>query len=212
MNATVEKKKIHTMLWRMIGGAVFGAAMTGLFLLILQPRMDIDDPSQMIAIIAGISYLLIGLSVGIGLVAPNAGSRFLNVEDADELREERPKLRSGAIACALIGTFLLVLALAPDGSLMTRAVAFWFAAACLVGVVIASFMSRKTDELTRQITLEASAGTLHVALVVLAAWAALAEFGYAPLLSPLGLIAGLAVLELIAILAVSAKKGLMTPR
>jgi len=212
MNATVDKKKIHTMLWRMIAGAVFGAAMTAVFLLIFQPRMDPGDPSHMIAIIAGISYLLIGLSVGIGLVAPNAGSRFLNVEDADELREERPKLRSGAIACALIGIFLLVLALGPDGGLLSRAVTFWFAAACLAGVIIASFMSRKTDELTRQITLEASAGTLHIALVVLAGWAALAELGYAPLLSPLGLVAGFAMLELIAIFAVSATKGLMTPR
>ena len=213
MTAATDNKKLRTMFWRMAGGAVVGAAMSALFLILLKPQLSADDPATTIAIVAGISYALIGLSVAIGLVAPKAGSRFLNVEDADELREERPKLRTGALVCVLIGAFLLILALGGDDGRMSREVALWTAAACLGGIVIVTLLSAKnTDELTRQITLEASAATLHIALVGLAVWAMLAELGYAPWLSPLGLIAGFAMLELVAIFVVSASKGLMTPR
>jgi hypothetical protein len=201
------------MFWRMFAGAIVGAGATALFLALVEPRMDLDDPANMLAIVAGISYAVIGLAVGLGLIVPRAGARFLNVEDADELREERVKLRTGAIACFLIGLFLLVLALAADKAYLTRDVALFTAAACLAGVAIASlFSGRRSDELTRQITLEASAATFHIALFVLGGWAALAHLGYAGWVSPLALISGLALLELVAIMVVSARKGLMTPR
>ena len=39
-------------------------------------------------------YLLMALVVGAGVLSPALGARFLNVEDAQELREERAKLQS----------------------------------------------------------------------------------------------------------------------
>ena len=85
--------------------------------------------------------------------------------------------------------------------------------ACIAGIVVLTLISgKKTDELTRQISLEASAATLHIALVVLGAWAVLAELGYAQWVSPLALISGLALLELVALLVVCTRRGLMMPR
>ena len=207
MNAIASKQKIRTMIWRMVAGGVVGAAATVAFLFAVEPRIDLNSPSSALAIIAGLSYALIGLSVGFGLIAPNAGARFLNVEDPDELREEGPKLRIGAVCCFLIGAFLLLLALG-GGSAMTMT-----AGACLVGLIVLTLLaSRRNDELTRQISLEASAATLHIALVGIGAWALLNQLGLTGAIDSLGLIAALAFLELVAIFVVSARRGLMIPR
>ena len=98
MSVTAEKDKMRVMLWRMLGGAVFGAAGTGLFLAFVgEPHMDLKDPGVMIAIVSGLTYVLIGLIVALGLASPKAGAKFLNVEDAEEIREEGPKLWLSAL-------------------------------------------------------------------------------------------------------------------
>ena len=214
MNAKVEKNSTRTMLGRLLAGAVVGAGATALFLaLVGEPHMDLDDPAVMLAIVTGLIYALIGLMVALGLAAPRTGARFLNVEDADELREEGPKLRVGAVVCILAGVFLLVLAMADGGALIGREAALVIAGACLALIVLLTLVSRKRyDELTRQISLESSALTLHSSLVLLGGWAALAHLGYVEWLDPLALISALALLELIAIMVVSTRKGLMRPR
>ena len=213
MNATAQRNKVRVMLWRMFAGALVGGAGTGLFLAFVGgPHMDLDDPGIMLAIVAGVSYVLIGLIVALGLVAPRTGAKLLNVEDEEEIREEGPKLRSSVGACVLIGLFLLVLAMSGDGpgNILDRQTALILAAACCAGVLIVGRMSaKKNDELTRQISLEASALTLYVVLGLMAVWAALAQLGYAEWISPLTLISGLALLQLLAIFAVSARKGLL---
>ena len=178
MSVTAEKDKMRVMLWRMLGGAVFGAAGTGLFLAFVgEPHMDLKDPGVMIAIVSGLTYVLIGLIVALGLASPKAGAKFLNVEDAEEIREEGPKLWLSALCCLLIGGFLLALAMA--GGLIRVELALVIAGACLAGVLIVGTISaKKYDELTRQISLEASAWSFYVILLVGGAWAALAHLGY----------------------------------
>ena len=106
MSVTAEKDKVRLMLWRMVCGAIVGAVGTGLFLVFVgEPNMDLEDPGIMLAIVSGLSYVLIGLIVGVGLASPKAGAKFLNVEDADEIREESPKLWTSAVCCVLIGVF-----------------------------------------------------------------------------------------------------------
>ena len=209
MNATAEKDKLRVMLWRMLGGGVVGAAGTGFFLAFVgEPHMDLDDPGIMLAIVSGVSYLLIGLIVAVGLASPQAGAKFLNVEDADEIREEGPKLWTSVLCCILIGSFLLVLAM--SGGLIERGIALVVAAACLAGILIIGGMSaKKYDELTRQISLEASAGAFYTTLLLIGGWAALAHLGYVAWLSPLAFISALALLLIIAIFIVSARKGLL---
>lgn len=209
--AAVKTRMTKRDLLKMLGGAIFGAAGTGLFLALLDDRIDFDDTGTMIAVVAGMSYFLMGLLVGFGALAPNTGARFLNVEDADEIREERPKLAPSAIACALIGLFLLTLVVA-DG-FGNRGLGLVIAGAALVGVVAISVRTRRLgDELMRQVGYESAALTLHLALVVLAAWAALAHLGYAPWVDPLALISGAALLYLLVVFAVAGRKGLMRSR
>ena len=168
----------------------------------------------MVAVVSGLSYFLMGLLVGFGAVAPSTGARILNVEDADEIREERRKLVPSAIACMLIGVFLLTLALAPGLAIPAAPeAALVICAACVVGAVLIALGTRgHRDELVRQVSLEASASTLHVGLVFLAVWGALAHLGYAGWIDPLGLIAGASLVYLVAVFAISSQKGLMRPR
>jgi len=208
-NAAGANRQFFT---KMLGGAVFGGGCTALFLyLVGDQRLDFTDAASMVTVVAGLSYLLIGVLVGLGVLAPATGARFLNVQDADEIVEERPKLVPSAIACVLIGIFLLSLQFAP--SLGGGNAALVVAGACLAGVVAITLMaSARGDEMVRQIGVEASSFTLHAGLVIMAVWAALAHLGYAPWVDPLGLISGAALLHLFAIFAISGQKGLMRPR
>ncbi len=210
MNAAVQKKTMWTSIGRMFAGALVGGIATFLFLEFVGDRfMDLDNGAVMLTVMAGLVYALIGLSVAFGLLAPRAGARFLNVEDADELREEGPKLKIAAAASVLMGAFLLVLGLSSSGSL-GRELALILLALCLVGSIVLRFIGRnRTDELTRQISLESSALTLQLALLAAAAWAALAQLDYVEWISPLGLLSGLALLQLFAVFVISARKGLL---
>jgi cytochrome bd-type quinol oxidase subunit 2 len=214
MTAATKKSVIVKQGLRMLAGAVCGAVGVIAFMEAGgKASLDSDDPGVIVAIITGLSYALMGLAVGLGALAPRQGAVFLNVEDEEEIREQRQSLLPSAASCILIGVFLLILALAPvggGGELTLWAAA---AAACLVAMVaIALSMRKRTDELMRQISLESSALTLYVALTVLSVWGMLAHLGLAPWLTPLTLIAGLAALQLVLIFWVVQRKGLMAVR
>jgi hypothetical protein len=200
--------------FKLLAGAVAGAASAIAFMeLVGKSRLESDDPGVILALIAGLSYAVMGLFVGLGAIAPRQGALFLNVEDADEIREQRASLAPSSIACILIGAFLLVLALAPVEQEVDRT--FWAvaAAACLLGVAAVSLATLgRADELMRQVSLESSALTLHLALAALSVWALLAHLGFVAWMTPLALIAGLALLYLGAIFWRAGKKGMMTPR
>ena len=209
MSVMAEKDKVRVMLLRMAAGAIVGAAGTGLFLVFVgEPNLDLDDPGVMLAIVSGLSYVLIGLIVGLGLASPRAGAKFLNVEDADEIREERPKLWISALCCILIGAFLLVLAMA--GALIDGQTALILAAACFAAsLLIGGLSAKRYDELTRQLSLEASAWTFYAILLLAGGWAALAHLGYVGWISPLAFVAAIPLLLLVTIFVIAGKRGLL---
>jgi hypothetical protein len=199
---------------RLLGGMVFGGLAAGLFMTLAAKHIDLDDGATMVAVVAGLSYALMGVAVAFGSASPKAGARFLNVEDAEEIREQRRNLGASAAGCVLIGLFLLVLALRPAlvPALGREAVAL-VAVALLVATLVVGFATkRRSDELMRQVSLESSTLTLQVATILLAGWAALAHVDLVRWVSPLGAIAGLAVLQLVAIFWISGKKGLLKTR
>ena len=202
---------------QMLAGAVTGAAVTAGVLYLLDGRgLDPLDAGQMLAIIAGIVYGLVGIIVGIGALYPDKAWKLLNVQDAQELRDERRRLGPSAIALVLIGTFFLSLASArgsgTDGLIGNQA-AIVIALASLLGIVALSLWANdRNDEFTRLISIEASAMTLQVALVLLGGWAALAHLGFVDWIGPLALIAAFAMLQLVIIFAICGKRGLLVPR
>ncbi len=212
MNAATNNGRMRTALMRMLAGAIFGAAAMSLFLFFVpKSSWDVDDPSIMIATVAGASYLLIGLSVAIGLIAPGAGARFLNVEDPDEIREERPKLKSATLVFVLTGIFLLVLAFSKAGAgLLDPRASAAVAIFCLVGILAAGWISsKKSDELTKQMGQEASSISLQLVMLVIAGWAVFAQVGEARPIEPLTLLASLALLQLFVTFVVIGRRGLL---
>ncbi|MCL6740771.1 hypothetical protein LZ518_06445 [Sphingomonas sp. RB56-2] len=215
MSGVAEKNKMRVLIGQMFGGAIVGAIAVSAFIAFVgKPHMDLKDPAIMVTIVAGVSYVLIGLIVAAGLASPKAGAHFLNVEDAEEIREESPKLIPAAVVFVLTGIFLLLLATYRTGAApMGRGMVLTAAAVCFGGVVIAGWISSKRiDELTRQLGLETAAVTFQVTMLFLCIWGTLAHLDYVAWLSPLALLSSVALLQLLASFVIIARKGMLMPR
>ena len=214
MSASVQKRPMRKMMLQMLVGAVVGAATTLLFLnFVVEPYIDLDMPENLIAIATGVIYALVGLSILIGMAVPRAGASYLNVEDADELREEGGKLWPASLVMVLTGAFLMILPLSGETALMSRQTGLMAALLCLAGIAIGGWVSAKRyDELMRRLGLEAASLTLQLGLLAIGVWAALAHLGYTAWASPLVLISGFALLQLFVSFVVVGRHGLLKPR
>lgn len=216
MTSVIKKKTTQKLILQTLTGAAFGAAGTFLFLRFGGEVADFEDPARLAAGATGIIYVLMGLFVGIGALAPGAGAKFLNVEDADEILAERKSIGPGAIGALLIGLLLMALALTPGGGqpgALSPDAALAIAAACLAGLVAVGWWVRgKVDELNRQLGIDSSAIAMNASLLLFGGWAALAHAGSVEWISPLGLLAGFALIELAAIFWVVGKRGMLVPR
>jgi hypothetical protein len=197
----------------LIGGVAGYAAAAAALHFIDSPAVGGLDSSATAAALVAVVYALIGVGVTFGAVSPRIGARFLNVEDADELREQKKVLTLSGVAMALWGVSLLALALAaPDGPL-SRGVAL---AIGLGGLVVGCWLSlvvyRACDELMRAINLEAGAVTYGLVLMVAGGWAMLAHLGYTPAPQPLDLLSLFYTLVLVASFIVIGRRGMLMPR
>ena len=215
--ASAGAPKTRKMLLQMGVGAIAGAGVTfGLLTMIGKSGFDHDDPSRVVALITGLVFALTGLAVGLGVLAPRGGAHLLNVEDAEELREQRGPLWRGAVVMLLIGAIMLALALVRvEGSqgVLSPGVAAGIAAVSFAVVAVLSFAARHDhDELMRSVSREAMTVAMYAATVVLGVWGAAAHLGYAEWITPLGAVSTLLLLQLGAIIVVSAQRGLFRPR
>ncbi len=216
MNQVMDGPKTRKLILQLVTGAVVGAAVTYFFLQNASSAADLEDPARLTAVAAGIIYILMGAIVAIGAIAPGAGAKFLNVEDAAEIVEERGKLAPSAIVCILLGAMLIALALTPSGDLpgaLSRDAAAWVAAGCFAALVVASLWMRgKIDEFNRSLGTESAALALYLSSLLFGGWGALAHLGYVEWIAPLGLLAGFALLQLAAMFWVVGRRGLLMPR
>jgi hypothetical protein len=199
-----------------VGALVGGAVTYALLESVGRSGLDMDDPSRLLALVAGIIFALMGIIVGLGVIAPGPGAHLLNVEDADELREQRRPLWHGSVAMVLIGSAMLALALAAVGGgvgIISRGAAGTVLGICLVGVAAVSFVGRNdNDEFMRAVGTEASALATYATLFLFGIWAALAHLGGVDWIEPLGFLATLLLLQLAALMWVSTRRGLLRPR
>jgi len=196
-------------------GAIVGAAATGLFLFLADGKLgNFADLSVALPVAAGLSYGLIGLFVALGVAAPRAGAALLNVEDEAEVREQRPMLSSGALACILLGLFMIELAVAPAlaaslGPVTTGLIA---GATLLALIVIWMRESSRMDELNKQLSLEATALGFNIACLLLGGLGILAALGRTIAIEPVTALAAIALVQLVAIFWVAGRRGLLAPR
>ena len=198
-------------------GAIAGAGVTFLILTMVKGSgFAMDDLSRLTALAIGIIFALMGLFVGIGVAMPGPGSRVLNVEDEEELREQRTPLWRSAVAVLLIGAMMLALALAGAGDwpgVVSPQSAAMVVGVSVIGISILSYVGRNdNDELMRSIAQEGSAWGMYASLAIFIVWGSMAHLGYAPWITPLGMVSALLAIMLAAIFIVCGVRGVLKPR
>lgn len=160
---------------QMVFGAISGAAGMSAVLWLLDGR-DLPDPSPSAIVAAGVAviYILMGLLVGLGAIFPAVGAKLLNVQDRDDLMDQRAMLVGSAIGCCLIGAAMLLLVFATIGTAPIAApTAFWLLAGTFVVTSVITVRQWPLyDELMRAVVQESAALFGYGVFAILALWAA----------------------------------------
>ena len=205
-----------------VGGAAgAGGMLAGLKLVEGQGGVD-WTASSIILFGVGLVYALMGVFVGIGTLAPRLfGQRLLNVADVEEIVEERANMGASAVSCLVLGAALMLFAQAtatatdPSGAAgpASPAAAFWILMAVLAGFMAVSlWMWKNFDELWRQLTVEISAITGNVLMVIALVWGGAAAAGLAAGPRPLDLVSLVFGTMLLACFVAVGRRGMMAPR
>lgn len=197
----------------LVGGVMGFAASTAVLYFVDSDAIGGLDKSATIAALIGAFYMVIGLGIGLGVARPDVGARFLNVEDADELREQRKVLSYSGVAMALWGVSLIALALAaPDGPVPQGVALAVGAGGLVIGCVLSLVVYRTCDELMQAVNLEAGALSYGLVLLVAGTWAILAHLGYSAAPAPLDLLCLFYVLVLLASFIAVGRRGMLAIR
>jgi O-antigen/teichoic acid export membrane protein len=206
--------------WKWVAGmALGGAAAGGLAGFLFADRIDAmlggpePDPSRLVAFMVALVYGATALLVLAGLVNPRIGARFLNVEDADELIEQRRQLVLSALSMLSIAGILLALAFAAPAGPLPREAAL---GAAMLGFVVLAALSARVrgmlDELMRAVSQEATVWGFHLLAVGGGVWSVAAHLGYAPAPQPLDFITAAAAALLVGAFIAVGKRGMLAPR
>lgn len=161
----------------------------------------------------GAIYMLMGLMVGLGTLMPGAGARLLNVEDGDELIEQRSSLLGSSFVNVLIGAMMIVLANSGEGGLVSPILAL---GTVVVTIVIAIGITWRSwdqyDELMRQVSWEGSAIGFGLVMITVLVWGSLTINGLAPAFDPQIIIALVMGMMLLGAFIASGLRGMLKPR
>lgn len=197
----------------LIGGVAGFLASAGMMHFIDSSAVGGLSASATIAAVVGALYCVIAVGILFGTANPALGARFLNVEDADELREQRRVLLWSGTGVLLWGVSLLALALAaPDGPLPQMVALALGAGGLVLGMVFSVMVYRACDELMLAVNLEAGALTYGLVLMVVGGWAMVAQLGLVVAPAPLDLLSMFYVLVLAASFIAVGRRGMLTVR
>lgn len=180
-----------------LAGAVFGAGTVALMMWLAgDGLLEAMGPSRVILAGVGLIYLLVTMMIGFGLAAPRAGAKLLNVDDAEELVDDRPKLLGSALYMGLAGLTLILISLAQAPGFANGPIVPGIAVAALAILLIASILSfrwlRVYDEFDRQLGIEGGSWAFLIACAILLPWGMLDALGWAVPLSSIDVISVLA--------------------
>ena len=211
--AAKSKSQKKTLL-AMALGASAGFAATFVFLNLLGtdalPEIGL---SRELAGLVAIVYLLIGLLMGFGLMSPKQGAKVLNVEDADEIEEERAQLLPSTLAMLLSGAALMVLALAqPVGPIAMGVALAVYVLAMVLSVYLSLAAQKRQDELMREVGKECAVAAYYLMFAIGGSWAVLAHLDYVAAPAPLDWLTMFWGVTLLAAFVVTARRGMMAMR
>jgi hypothetical protein len=207
----MKMNKTRKLVFQLVSGGIVGglAGYFG-FGVLAAANMAAD---QIIVSGVGLIYALMGLIIGFGLLAPKLGSSILNVEDADEIRDQRRILTGSSVCMIALGAALMALPLSGPGGAISPPVGFGgllAALAILIGISIRDW--KYYDEMLLELSKDAGNLAFCGINSVILVWASAAWVGLAVAPTPLALVALVSGGFLLAIFAASARKGLIRPR
>ena len=214
LEAADKKRKLKKTVFALAIGALMGFFGASATMRILDTeRFAGGGISVEIASLVGLIYLFIGLLVGLGALNPKAGAKVLNVEDEDELREQRQQLLCSSLGMALGGIALIVVAHAGTAGSIDPAIALGVYVFCSVIAILVSLKSRKySDELMRAVSMETSSLSFYLVALIGGTWALLAHLGFTTAPQPLEWLTMFWALMLLATFIVIGKRGMLTMR
>lgn len=196
-----------------LGGVIGFAAASATMRFVDSETVDGLGASALVAVMVALFYTVTGVAVGLGAASPRLGARFLNVEDADEVREQKRVLIYSGVAMALWGIGLFALALAAPVGPVPQAMALALGVGgLLVGGVLSVVAYRACDELMRMAHLEAAAITYGLVVLVVGLWSMFAHVGQVAAPAPLDLLTLFYVLVLAASFVAVGRRGMLVIR
>ncbi len=213
LTAMDNRKSRKVWMSLVLGGVAGFAVALGVTQLFESEVLGQFSESRVIAALVGSLLLLCGLFVGIGVINPSIGAKFLNVEDADELREQQVLLRYSTLGVLALGIMMFCLALAaPAGPLSPI-----FVLVIAVFLVALTFFTSKrqlaaSDELMRSVSQETASSAFYGMFVVGGGWAMLTHLGYIKGPQALDWVTMFVAATLISTFWVCGRRGLLTPR
>ncbi len=205
--------------WRKVAistavGAVLGVlGMVALAPLLESGLLGSAGNSELLAATVGLVYLVMALCIAVGVASPGLGARFLNMEDADELRDQRRLLAYAVSSMIAMGGALIVLALAGPGGVVPQPTGLVAAVALFATCGPLTFLQwRHMDELMRNVSNEAGNLAFHLLLIAGGGWAMLAHLGVARGPAPLDWLTMFFGLVLLASFIAIARRGMLAPR
>ena len=208
------RRKTRKTVLSLAGGGILGfVGASAMMALIETGQLGDPDGSTVAALAVALVYGLTGLIVIAGLVSPSAGARFLNVEDAEELIEQKPALVASGWGMVVMGLVLAVIALGGDGGVIEPVTALVLAVILMaVGTALSLRSLRHSDELMRAVTVEATQVSYYLMLLVVGGWAAVAHFGLVAGPSMLDLLTAFWAFMLVATFWVAGRRGMLKQR
>ena len=207
------RKRSKSVVSLVSGGAVGFVGASALMVVIENGWLGEVGPSAVFALLVALVYAIIGLIVAVGTGSPTLGARVLNVEDADELREERPSLLTSAGGMLALAAVLAVLALSGEAGLFPLGWATALAGVMLaIGLYLSGQSLRLADELMRALTKEAAELSYYLGFVLIGGWAMLAHLGYLPAPAMLDLLSLLWAIGLLAAFWAAGRRGMLKTR
>ncbi|MCK0129050.1 hypothetical protein [Erythrobacter sp. F6033] len=195
----------------LISGAVAGVVSAAAVMTFMDANFDDTlSASRMIAAVVGGLYMMIAIGVGVGAASPALGEKYLNTEDADEIREMRAVLLYSAIAMTLWGAALVLLALAAPAGPVPAQVALIIATAMMaIGAWLGWKSHKASDELYSRVNIEATAVAYFATIVIGGGWMMLAHLELADAMAPLDWLTMFYVTGLAATFIVTGRRGML---
>jgi hypothetical protein len=213
---TSNAKFRKTLVQLVLGGVVGAAAMIGMLTLLERHDGLLQDSGRLAALATALVYALMAAIVGLGTLVPGVGARTLNVEDAEEIAEQRQALVVGGLSFLAVAVLLGSLGLARTDAAagpLSPTLAGLIAAASAATLVFLGIRYRHVgDEMMRLASKEASSIMLLLLLVVVGGKSAAAQLGFTAPLAPLEILAAFFALYLLAVFIAVGRRGMLAPR